>query len=296
MSARRPHVSTPLRATSGPDAEQVPASPAAEDDKGLLVALSGLSRQITEVLQNQAQLMEDMADIKARLTALEEGASESGGPSCGCSEGKRKRRAQNPKIAETVRRLHNCEENTRRYDPAQGLSSPYNEAVTSHLVAALASRPDMKGVDTGVSSSACKTYYETVRRNFRYNQPNLAAQAAAIKSAARSRQRRKRLLEARRAVLAKDEMDAWSGVTIDMMSDEEDGMADGEVGWIVRPPSFRSRELSELCAVLQERLERDPKYVATHHKRLRVGSPSDRAAQNTYEPEAAKRHIKPENL
>ncbi|KAM6963531.1 uncharacterized protein C14orf93-like [Tautogolabrus adspersus] len=296
MSARRPRVSTPLRGTSGRDAEQGPGCPAAEDEKGLLVALSGLSRQMTEVLQNQAQLMEDMTDIKARLTSLEEGASEPGRPSCGCSEGKRKRRAQNPKIAENVRRLHNCEGNTRRYDPAQGLSSPYNEAVTSHLVSALASRPGMKGVDTGVFLSACKTYYETVRRNFRYNQPDLAAQAAAIKSAARSRQRRKRLLEARRAVLAEDEMDAWSGVTIDMMSEEEDGTADGEVGWIVKPPSFRSKELSELCAVLQERLEGDPKYVATHHKRLRVGSPSDRATPNTYEPEAANIHIKTENF
>ncbi|KAJ8416544.1 hypothetical protein AAFF_G00358320 [Aldrovandia affinis] len=39
--------------------------------------------------------------------------------------------------------------------------------------------------------SACKTYYETVRRNFRFSQPDLAVQAEAVKNAARSRQRRK---------------------------------------------------------------------------------------------------------
>lgn len=41
--------------------------------------------------------------------------------------------------------------------------------------------------------AACKTYYETIRRNFRYSQPDLAAQAEAMKTAARSRQRRKRV-------------------------------------------------------------------------------------------------------
>ncbi|KAL7399955.1 hypothetical protein ABVT39_004297 [Epinephelus coioides] len=49
---------------------------------------------------------------------------------------------------------------------------------------------------TGVmnrSKAACKTYYETVRRNFRYSKPDLADQAAAIKNSALSRQRRKRV-------------------------------------------------------------------------------------------------------
>ncbi|CAB1426628.1 unnamed protein product, partial [Pleuronectes platessa] len=54
-------------------------------------------------------------------------------------------------------------------------------------------------------------------------------------------------------VLAPDEVEFWRGTTIDMMSDEEDGSSDGISGWIVRPPSFSSRELPDLCAKLQTR-------------------------------------------
>ncbi|KAK2909855.1 hypothetical protein Q8A73_007570 [Channa argus] len=124
------------------------------------------------------------------------------------------------------------------------LSSPHNEAVTSHLVRAVAA-----SVDKDAILSACKTYYETVRRNFRYSHPDLAAQAAAMKSSARSRQRRKRLLEARQSVLSAEEVDFWRGITIDMMSDEEDGTCEGISGWIVRPPSFLSQELADLSVV-----------------------------------------------
>ncbi|KAL7394809.1 hypothetical protein ABVT39_004637 [Epinephelus coioides] len=168
--------------------------------------------------------------------------------------------------------------------------STHNEAMTSHLMAALTASPDMDGVDRGGESFY--TYYETVRRNFRYSKPDLADQAAAIKISARSRQRRKRLLEARRSVLATtEEVDFWRGITIDMMSDEEEHSVDGEVGWIVRPPSFRSHKLSDLCGRLQKRLEMNPKYVATHHKRLPIGSPSDRLAPTQYDSDAAKRHL-----
>ncbi|KAL7387322.1 hypothetical protein ABVT39_021933 [Epinephelus coioides] len=138
----------------------------------------------------------------------------------------------------------------------------------------------MDGVDRGVLLSACKTYYETVRRNFRYSQPDLADQAAAIK-----KQRRKRLLEARRSVLATtEEVDFWRGITIDMMSDEEDHSVTGKLDGLeaVRPT---------VCGRLQERLEMNPKYVATHHKRLHIGSPSDRLAPTQYDPDAAKRHL-----
>ncbi|KAL7377558.1 hypothetical protein ABVT39_001277 [Epinephelus coioides] len=118
-----------------------------------------------------------MADTNARLISLEE-------HSRNCSSGeeptRKKGRVHNPKIAETVPRLHNSEGNNRRYEPEQGLSSPHNEAMTSHLVAALTASPDMDGVDRGVLLLACKTYYETVRRNFRYSKPD------------QTRQRRKR--------------------------------------------------------------------------------------------------------
>ncbi|KAL7396910.1 hypothetical protein ABVT39_013480 [Epinephelus coioides] len=254
---------------------------------------SGLSHQLnqhmTQFTQFAVEVRQQMADINARLISLEEHSR-----NCSSREEptRKKRRVHNPKIAETVRRLHNSEGNNRRYEPEQGLSSLHNEAMTSHLVAALTASPDMDGVDRGVLLSACKTYYETVRRKFRYSKPDLADQAAAIKNSARSRQRRKRLLEARRSVLATtEEVDFWRGITIDMMSDEEEHSVDGEVGWIVRPPSFRSHKLSDLCGRLQERLEMNPKYVATHHKRLHIGSPSDRLAPTQYDSDAAKRHL-----
>ncbi|KAF1374298.1 hypothetical protein PFLUV_G00248530 [Perca fluviatilis] len=60
----------------------------------------------------------------------------------------------------------------------------------------------------------------------------------AVKSSARSRARRKRLLEARQNVL--------------------DGLCD-------LPPFF---PFTELCATLQSRLELIQKYRATHHRRL----------------------------
>ncbi|XP_076612806.1 uncharacterized protein C14orf93-like [Chaetodon auriga] len=140
--------------------------------------------------------------------------------------------------------------------------------------------------------AACKTYYETVRRSFRFAQPALSVQAAALKISGCSRQRRKRLLETRRSVLAtQQEIDFWQGVTADMMSDEEDDTMDRQAGWIVKPPSFRSQTLSQLCQTLQGRLESDQKYAATHHKRLRIESPSKRQAPTQYDPEAAKKHF-----
>ncbi|XP_051257594.1 uncharacterized protein C14orf93-like [Dicentrarchus labrax] len=183
-------------------------------------------------------------------------------------DSKKRRRMHNPKIAEAVRRLHNSETNCRRYEPEQGLTSPHNEAVTSYLLGAMSASPDLHDADNDDIVSACQTYYETVRRSFRYKQPDLAPQAEAVKSSARSRWRRKRLLEARQSVLDEEEEELWKSATIDLMSDEEDGIVGGVSGWIVRPPSFRSQELTELCATLQSRLEATPKYRATHHRRL----------------------------
>ncbi|XP_052005340.1 uncharacterized protein C14orf93-like [Xyrauchen texanus] len=173
-------------------------------------------------------------------------------------------------------------------EPEQGLTSPHNEAVTSYLLGAMSASPDLHDADNDDILSACKTYYETVRRSFRYKQPDLASQAEAVKSSARSRARRKRLLEARQSVLAEDEVGLWKCATIDVMSDEEDGIVGGVSGWIVRPPSFRSQELTELCATLQSRLEAMPKYRATHHRRLQNGPNSDRI---TYSSEAENRHF-----
>ncbi|KAG1925919.1 uncharacterized protein C14orf93 homolog [Pimephales promelas] len=258
-------------------------------EKKLLNAISGLSHQLTQlgaVVNEQFTLVNSrLLSIEDRLAALE---------SKNCVEetsSRKRRRVHNPKIAEAVRRFHNSETNSRRYKPEQGLASPHNEAVTSYLLGAMSASPDLHGVDNDNIVSACKTYYETVRRNFRYKQPDLASQAEAVKSSARSRARRKRLLEARQSVLAEDEVDLWKSATIDLMSDEEDGIVDGVSGWIVRPPSFRSQELTELCATLQSRLEAMPKYRATHHRRLQTGPNSDRMPLVTCSSEAENRNF-----
>lgn len=274
-----------------PHGQGLPPSDSDDTDHKLLTAMRGLSRQLAQfaadVNEQLTAVNTKLQSMDQRMTALEVVVN-----SRPCMVEKRKRRAQNPKIAEAVRRFHNSKGNRKRYKPEEGLSSPHNEAVTSHLVQALAESPDLHNVARDAILSACKTYYETIRRNFRYSQPDLAAQAEAMKTAARSRQRRKRLLEARQGVLSADEVDFWRGITIDMMSDEEDGTVEGVAGWIVRPPSFRSKELTDLCATLQARLEANPKYTATHHRRLHIGPDSDRNPPNTYEPDAAKRHFK----
>ncbi|XP_035987888.1 uncharacterized protein C14orf93-like [Fundulus heteroclitus] len=101
---------------------------------------------------------------------------------------------------------------------------------------------------------------------------------------ARSRARRKKLLESRQSVLADDEVELWKSATVDLMSDEEDGVVGGVSGWIVRPPSFCRPDLSELCVKLQSRLEATPKYRATHSRRLHNGPASERMPPVTYNP------------
>ncbi|KAM4599559.1 uncharacterized protein C14orf93-like [Fundulus diaphanus] len=111
--------------------------------------------------------------------------------------------------------------------------------------------------------------------------------AEAAKNSARSRARRKRLQESRQSVLADEEVELWMSATVDLMSDEEDGIVGGVSGWIV-PPSFRRPDLSELCVKLQSRLEATPKYKAMHSRRLHIGPPSERTPPAVaYNPEEA---------
>ena len=79
------------------------------------------------------------------------------------------------------------------------------------------------------------------------------------------------------------EVDLWKCATRDLMSDEEDG---GVSGWIVRPPSFGSQDLTKLCATLQSRLESIPKY-----RHLQNGPNSDRMTPLTYSSKGAERHF-----
>ncbi|KAM9842238.1 uncharacterized protein ACBR49_013686 [Aulostomus maculatus] len=257
--------STPLHGRDQPLSE----SPQT-DEKKLLNAISGLSQQLTREFTTFATAVnEQFTAVHSRLLSMEDRLAALESKVCvGEGNSTKKRRVHNPKIAESVRRLHNSETNCRRYKAEQGLSSPHNEAVTSHLLEVLSARPNLRDTETAIIVSACKTYYETLRRSFRLSKPELAAQAETVRSSARSRSRRKRLLEARRSVLEDDEVELWKSATVDLMSDEEDGVVGGVPGWIVRPPPSRSKELSELCSKLQSRLEANPKYKATHRRRL----------------------------
>ncbi|MEQ2301013.1 hypothetical protein AMECASPLE_031709 [Ameca splendens] len=267
--------------------------------------MTGLSRQMTqfstEVYQQLARIRDDLATCNERLSRLESKAS--------CSEElQRKRRQNNPKIAEAVRRLHTSNLNFSRCDPRQRLFAsqrgghicvgrgqaqsymvwimlPLCLSITIIVVCVCGSVcffclniviGHAMYLQRKCFPAVCKTHYETVRRNFLYSQPDHAEKAAAIKTSARCRSRRKRLLEARLTVLEAEELAFRKGVTIDLISDEEDGSFEGASGWIVRPPSFRSQELSDLCLKLQRRLEADPKYSLTHHKRLHIGEFSER--------------------
>ena len=85
-------------------------------------------------------------------------------------------------------------------------------------------------------------------------------------------------------MLAHEEVELWKSATVDLMSDEEDGVVGG---WIVRPPSFRRPDLSELCVKLQSRLEAMPEYRSTHSRRLHIGPASEGMLPVTSNPEEA---------
>lgn len=63
------------------------------------------------------------------------------------------------------------------------------------------------------------------------------------------------------------EESVWRTASVHIMSDEENVILDYKLVWVVRPP-HSSTELSALCAVLQERLKADIKYVALHHQQV----------------------------
>ncbi|XP_075893681.1 uncharacterized protein C14orf93-like [Nelusetta ayraudi] len=176
---------------------------------------------------------------------------------------KKLKRAGNCSASEAVRRLHNGENNTHRYDPKTSVSSPHNQGVTTHLMREVSLvLPD---VEPEVTMASCKTYFETIRKSYRMDQDLQKKEESRI--AARMRQRKRRLYNARAGVLQTGEEALWGTATVDLMSEEEDSIVDGRPVWVVRPPP-RSAELSTLCGVLQQRLDTDQKYVLTHRQRL----------------------------
>ncbi|CAL9687534.1 unnamed protein product [Knipowitschia caucasica] len=84
---------------------QITASPQT-DDRRLLIAISGLSRQIN---LNTADIKERLDSVDSRLLSLEEKLVALELNSAGETNSDKRRRVRNPKLAESVRRLHNSE-------------------------------------------------------------------------------------------------------------------------------------------------------------------------------------------
>ncbi|KAL1005185.1 hypothetical protein UPYG_G00055670 [Umbra pygmaea] len=119
-------------------------------------------------------------------------------------------------------------------------------------------------VEPEVEQVFCKTY-ETVRKSYRINQEdNLELEEGRFTA----RQRKRRLHKARADVDQSEEAAAlWKTTTADIS--EEDAILNGRTVCVVRPPAH-STELSALCAVVQNRLDSDQKYVGNHHTRIAV--------------------------
>ncbi|XP_078612902.1 uncharacterized protein LOC144882766 [Branchiostoma floridae x Branchiostoma japonicum] len=213
------------------------------------------------------------------------------------SPAKRLKRGNSSLLSGTVRRLHNADTNPRKYRGDLGLNSPHNEAVTTFLMREVAATSESEHHPQTVIRAACVTYYETVRRRFVDEQPENTEKTKKQKSEKRLRSRRKRLLECREGVLqSEEERWLWTGVTPDLMSDEDDSESDGIPVWLVRPPAFRSDKLSSLCGVLQSRLDADKRFRSSHTPRKTdPGVFSERLPPKSYDPERATQHIRPEH-
>ncbi|XP_075891829.1 uncharacterized protein C14orf93-like [Nelusetta ayraudi] len=115
--------------------------------------------------------------------------------------------------------------------------------------------------------ASCKTYFETIRKSYRMNQDENLQKKVESRIAARMRQRKRRLYNARAGVFQTGKEALWGTATVDLVSEEDDSILDGRPVWVVRLPP-RSAELLTLCGVLLQRLDTDQKYVVTHRQRL----------------------------
>ncbi|KAJ8403167.1 hypothetical protein AAFF_G00353840 [Aldrovandia affinis] len=103
---------------------------------------------------------------------------------------KKRKRMRNISVSEAVRRLHNAESNTHRYDPQTSVSSPHNQDVTTYLLNEVAMA--FPAQDPYVLKASCKTYYETIQKTYRMNQEDNLQKKEEDMIAARRRQRRRR--------------------------------------------------------------------------------------------------------
>ncbi|KAI8485842.1 hypothetical protein Bbelb_363940 [Branchiostoma belcheri] len=106
------------------------------------------------------------------------------------------------------------------------------------------------------------------------------------------------LMDARGTALqTEDERRLWTGVTVDLMSDEEDAVSNGIAVWLMKPPAFRSTQLSQLCGVLQTRLDTGGKHSDGRKPRIREeAAVSDRQPPESYDPDLAPLHFRPGHL
>ncbi|KAG1937398.1 hypothetical protein F2P79_018242 [Pimephales promelas] len=129
-------------------------------------------------------------------------------------------------IQESVRRLHNSENNPHKYVPQTRINSSHNLAVTTYLFEEL--RSTFTDVDPECVKAGWKMYFETLRRKYSLAQPEKAQKRKTMTSIAKNLQRKRLLLETRSGVVKTNtEKELWKTATIELMSDEDDAIVDG---------------------------------------------------------------------
>ncbi|KAG1963658.1 hypothetical protein F2P79_003949 [Pimephales promelas] len=136
------------------------------------------------------------------------------------------KKAHDVNIAESVRRLHNSENNPHKYVPQTRINSSHNLAVTTYLFEEL--RSTFTDVDPECVKAGWKMYFETLRRKYSLAQPEKAHKRKTMTSIAKNLQRKRLLLETRSGVVQTNtEKELWKTATIELMSDEDDAIVDG---------------------------------------------------------------------
>ncbi|KAI8511933.1 PREDICTED: uncharacterized protein LOC109476670 [Branchiostoma belcheri] len=294
---------TPQRTAEGTPVDPFRTPPGSEvvSNEKIYRALINLSREMKEqdrkhseemhVMQTKvSELTEEVLDLRQRLEARAAGDGDGAQ-----QDGRRRKRAKSTQLSEMVRRLHNSDENEKKFDGKEGLNSPHNATVTSHLVKELAASGEYP---PNAIRDACVGYYETIRRKFVNSLPENKEKALKHKKDKKQRSRRQRLMDARGTALqTDDERRLWTGVTVDLMSDEEDAVSNGIAVWLMKPPAFRSTQLSQLCGVLQTRLDTGGKHSDGRKPRIREeAAVSDRQPPESYDPDLAPLHFRPGHL
>ncbi|XP_078666336.1 uncharacterized protein LOC144908526 [Branchiostoma floridae x Branchiostoma belcheri] len=197
---------TPQRTAEGTPVDPFRTPPGSEvvSNEKIYRALMNLSREMKEqdrkhseemhVMQTKvSELTEEVLDLRQRLEARAAGDGDGAQ-----QDGRRRKRAKSTQLSEMVRRLHNSDENEKKFDGKEGLNSPHNATVTSHLVKELAASGEYP---PNAIRDACVGYYETIRRKFVNSLPENKEKALKQKKDKKQRSRRQRLMDARGTAL-----------------------------------------------------------------------------------------------